>query len=189
MSRQSLILRSPSMSKAAQTRSPAPRAPASARPGQGAGRPGRARGHIGLIVVASFATGLTAALLLVLVVFAGAAEPAVTGSAMLAFGLGWAMLAALSVWRTDQPQTWALVPAACFAVTGAALPLFSPGDGVLSLLRWVWPPLLLALLAWTAVRARRHLRSRTRPLVVYPVLAVLGVLAAGGAVETVTQSA
>lgn len=177
------------MSKAAQTRSPASPAPASVRPGRGAGRPGRARGHIGLIVVGSFATGLTAALLLVLVVFAGAAEPAVTGSAMLAFGLGWAMLAALSVWRTDQPQTWALVPAACFAVTGAALLLFLPGDGVLSLLSWVWPPLLLALLAWTAVRARRHLRSRTRPLVVYPVLAVLGLLAAGGAVQTVAQSA
>src|SRR5690242_21856539 len=94
--------------------------------------PSARRGHIGLIVAGSFATGLTAALLLVLVVFAGAAEAAVTGSALLAFGLGWAMLAVLSVWRTDQPQRWALVPAACFAATGAALLLFSPGDGVLN---------------------------------------------------------
>lgn len=180
------------MSKAAHTRSPASPVPTSAHPGQGAGRAsraGRTRGHIGLIVAGSFATGLTAALLLVLVVFAGAAEAAVTGSALLAFGLGWAMLAVLSVWRTDQPQQWALVPAACFAVVGGALLLFSPGDGVLSLLSWAWPPLLLALLAWTAVRARRHLRSRTRPLVVYPVLAALGLLAVGGAVETVAQSA
>jgi pimeloyl-ACP methyl ester carboxylesterase len=174
------------MSKAADTQSPASPVPTSAPPGQGAGR---TRGHIGLIVVGSFATGLTAALLLVLVVFAGAAEPVVIGAAMLAFGLGWAMLAVLSAWRTDQPQRWALVPAASFAVVGAALLLFSPGDGVLSLLSWAWPVLLLALVIWTAVRARRHLRSRTRPLVVYPVLAVLGLLAVGGAVETIAQSA
>src|SRR5437763_1850041 len=100
-------------------------------PSQGVGRtsdtietrttaPPTRRGHIGLIVVGSLAAGLTAALLLALVVSAGgAAEPVVTGSAMLAFGLGWAMLAALSMWRTDQPQRWALVPAAYFAVVGA----------------------------------------------------------------------
>ena len=34
------------------------------------------RGHIGLIVVGSLATGLAAALLLVLVIFLGAPEPA-----------------------------------------------------------------------------------------------------------------
>jgi pimeloyl-ACP methyl ester carboxylesterase len=147
------------------------------------------RGHIGRIVVGSLAAGLAAALVLVLFVFAGAAEAVVTGSAMLAFGFGWAMLAALSVWRTDQPQRWALVPAAYFAVVGAALLLFSPGDGVLSLLGWAWPPLLLALLVWTVVRARRHLRSRTRPLMLYPVLAVLALVAVGGAVEAVAVPA
>jgi pimeloyl-ACP methyl ester carboxylesterase len=147
------------------------------------------RGHIGLIVVGSLAAGLAAALLLVLIVFAGAAEPVVTGSALLAFGLGWAMLAALSVWRTGQPQRWALVPATYFAIMGAALLLFSPGDGALRLLGWAWPPLLLALLVWIVARARRHLRSRTRPLVLYPVLGVLALLAVGGAVETVAEPA
>jgi len=80
------------------------------------------------------------------------------------------------------------VPAAYFVVVGAALLLFSPGDGALGLLGWAWPPLLLALLVWTVVRARRHLRSRTRPLVLYPVLVVLALLAAGGAVESVAES-
>src|SRR5215475_2502025 len=195
-----LSRRTPSMSNAEHTRSLASAVPAPAHPGAGAGRtndisesrttaPATRRGHIGLIVVGSLATGLTAALLLVLVVFAGAAEPVVTGSAMLGFGLGWAMLAALSVWRTDQPQRWALVPAAYFIVTGAALLLLSPGDGALSLLGWAWPPLLLALLVWMVVRARQHLRSWTRPLVVYPVLVALALSAAGGAVETVAESA
>src|SRR5215475_8022030 len=153
------------MSNAEHAQSLASAVPTPAHPGAGAGRtndisetrttaPSTSRGHIGLIVVGSLATGLTAALMLVLVVFAGAAEPAVTGSAMLAFGLGWAMLAALSVWRTDQPQRWALVPAAYFTLMGAALLLFSPGDGDLSLLGWAWPPLLLALLIWIVARAR-----------------------------------
>jgi len=188
------------MSNAEHTRSLASAVPTPAHPGAGAGRtndisesrttaPATRRGHIGLIVVGSLATGLTAALLLVLVVFAGAAEPVVTGSAMLGFGLGWAMLAALSVWRTDQPQRWALVPAAYFTIMGAALLLLSPGDGALSLLGWAWPPLLLALLVWMVVRARQHLRSWTRPLVVYPVLVALALSAAGGAVETVAESA
>jgi hypothetical protein len=103
------------MSNAEHTSSLASAVPAPAHPSQGAGgtndisetrttAPSTRKGHIGLIVVGSLATGLAAAVLLVLVVFAGAAEPVVTGSAMPAFGLGWAMLAALSVWRTDQPQ-------------------------------------------------------------------------------------
>ncbi len=188
------------MINAEHTPSLASAVPAPADPSQRAGgtndisetrttAPSTRRGHIGLIVVGSLVTGLTAALLLVWFVFAGAAEPAVTGSAMLAFGLGWAMLAALSVWRTDQPQRWALVPAAYFTIMGAALLLFSPGDGTLNLLGWGWPPLLLALLAWTAVHARRDLHSRTRPLVLYPVLVALALSAVGGAVETVAESA
>lgn len=151
--------------------------------------PSTGKGHIGLIVVGSLAAGLAAALLLVWFVSPGAAEPVVTGSAMLGFGFGWAMLAVLSVWRTDQPQRWALVPAASFAIVGAALLLFSPGDGALGLLGWVWPPLLLALLVWIVVQARRQLRSRTRPVVLYPVVVVLALVAAGGAVETVVESA
>jgi hypothetical protein len=188
------------MSNAEHTRSLASAVLAPAHPCEGAGRtndisearttaPSTRRGHIGLIVVGSLASGLTAALLLAWFVLAGAAEPVVTGSAMLAFGLGWAMLAALSVWRTDQPQRWALVPAAYFTIMGAALLLFSPGDGTLSLLGWAWPPLLLALLVWTVVHARRHLRSRTRPLVLYPVLLALTLSAVGGALETVAELA
>src|SRR5215475_2964402 len=90
------------MSNAKHTQSPASAVLASAPPRPGAGgtnditqthttAPSTRRGHIGLIVVGSLATGLTAALLLTcLAVFAGAAEPVVTGSAMVGFGLGWA---------------------------------------------------------------------------------------------------
>src|SRR5215831_3215693 len=189
------------MSNAEHTQSLASPVPAPAHPRQGAGGTNDIRearttarstrgGRIGLVVIGSLTAGLATALLLTfLVVFAGAAEPVVTGSAMLGFGLGWAMLAGLSVWRTDQPQRWALVPAAYFAIIGAALVLFSPGDGALNLFGWAWPLLLLALLAWTVVHAHRHLRSWTRLFVVYPVLLALALSAAGGAVETVAESA
>ena len=62
--------------------------------------------------------GLLGALALTLVVFAGAPEHLITGSALLALAFGWTMLAVLSIHLTSQPQRWALVPAALMAVTG-----------------------------------------------------------------------
>ena len=79
---------------------------------------GPRRGPIGRIIAGSLATGLLGAVLCTLVVFAGAAEHVITGSALLAFAFGWAMLAVLSTRLTSQPQRWALVPAALMAVTG-----------------------------------------------------------------------
>lgn len=51
---------------------------------------------IGRVVAASLTTGLLAAILLVAFVVPGAAEHVITGSVMLALGLGWALLAVLS---------------------------------------------------------------------------------------------
>src|SRR5262245_24936374 len=76
-------------------------------------------GPIAWIVAGSAATGLVGALLLTLVVFAGATEHAITGSALLGFATGWTMLAVLSMRFTRQPQRWAVVPAAGMAVVGA----------------------------------------------------------------------
>ena len=45
--------------------------------------PDQARGHIGLIVLGSIVGGLVLGLLLVLVVFAGAREPVITGAALI----------------------------------------------------------------------------------------------------------
>src|SRR4051812_27014472 len=89
-------------------------------------------GSIGRIVCASIATGLLTALLLDLVVLPGAAEPVTTGVTLLAFALGWAMLAELSVRRTDQPQRWARVPAGAMAVAGTALVAFAPGAAAMT---------------------------------------------------------
>lgn len=146
------------------------------------------RGHLGWVVAGSLVAGLVLALVLVVVVFAGAREHVVTATAMLAFACGWAMLAVLSTVWTDQPQRWALLPAGYLALVGAGLLLAAPADGTLSAAGWVWPPVLLALVVWMTVQARRRLRSRTRAWLLYPVFGFLALAAVGGGYETVQET-
>jgi pimeloyl-ACP methyl ester carboxylesterase len=105
---------------------------------------------------------------------------------LLGFALGWALLAVLSVRFTDQPQGWAAAPAAFLAAFGVAL--LSGSTAVQGVLDWVWPPALLVLVVWMSRRARQRLHSRSRPWLVYPVLAVLGIAALGGGYETARES-
>jgi pimeloyl-ACP methyl ester carboxylesterase len=135
-------------------------------------------------VFVSIVAGLVLALLLVLVVFAGSQEHVITGAAMLGFAAGWAMLAVLSMWRTDRPQRWAFVPAGFMGVAGAGLLLFAPGNGPLTAAGWVWPPVVLGLAVWIGVQVRRSLPGRSRWLL-YPVVAVLAAGAVGGFYESV----
>jgi pimeloyl-ACP methyl ester carboxylesterase len=145
-------------------------------------------GPTGRIVAGSVATGLVGALFLALVVFPGGAEHEITGSALIAFAAGWTMLAVLSTRMTSQPQRWAFVPAAYMGVVGLGLLVFSPGDGALRTMGWVWPVPVLALAGWIAVASRRHLHSRTRSWLLYPVVAFLALGAAGGSYQTVQAS-
>jgi ABC-type siderophore export system fused ATPase/permease subunit len=61
---------------------------------------------IGSIVALSMAAGLIAAVVLVAMPFM-ATENALTAVVLLAFALGWALLAVLSTRFSDQPQRWA----------------------------------------------------------------------------------
>jgi pimeloyl-ACP methyl ester carboxylesterase len=142
-------------------------------------------GPIRRIIAGSLVTGLVAAAVLTLVVFAGAREYAITGSALLGFALGWAMLAVLSIRMTDQPQRWAVVPAVAMAVTGLGLLVLAPGDAALTAAGWVWPPVLFALAIWMGVRVRRSLAVRSGRWALYPVVAVMAAAAIGGGVETI----
>jgi hypothetical protein len=92
------------------------------------------RGHIGLIVLSSIAVGLGLGLVLDLLVFGGSREPLITGFALLSLAIGCAMLAELSARRTNQPQSWARVPAISFGVAGAAMLAFRPSTHVIGLL-------------------------------------------------------
>jgi pimeloyl-ACP methyl ester carboxylesterase len=162
-----------------------PTAPGRVRPGDGSG-PAR-RGHIGRIVAGSLATGLVAALLLALAPFISPDENDVTGAVLCGFAVGWAMLAILSTRYSDQPQRWAAAPALFMGLGGLLLIAF--GDSSREVLNWVWPPVLLALVIWMFIAARRQLHSRSRFWLLYPVLTVLAVAAVGGGYETIREQA
>src|SRR3954470_14082742 len=123
-------------------------------------RAGERRRGAGGAIVASVVAGAVAALLLVLVV-PGATEATTTGLVLLAFGVGWALMAFLTVRRTRQPQRWAYVPAAAMAATGAALVGLPPGNQTMTPLNWVWPPLMAALAVWIFVQVRRSVTGKS----------------------------
>jgi pimeloyl-ACP methyl ester carboxylesterase len=149
--------------------------------------PARKR-RVGPVVAASLFAGLVTAAVFAVVAFAGAEEHVITGTVLLAFALGWALLAACSARWTDQPQRWAAVPAGFMGLVGAGLLISAPSAAVLQALGWVWPPALLTLVAWMLLHARRQLRSRTRRWLLYPVFGFLALASVGGAYETVRES-
>lgn len=143
-------------------------------------------GPVWRVVGASVAGGLIGALVLTLGVFGGATEPVITGAALLAFAGGWALLARLSTRFTQQPQTWARVPATVMACAGVVLLVARPDDRALDAVGWIWPAGALALAAWMAVQLRRHLHGRVRWLL-YPVIVAIAVGSVGGTYETVAR--
>jgi pimeloyl-ACP methyl ester carboxylesterase len=144
--------------------------------------------RIGAIVTVPLVGGLVVALALVLGPAAGAQEYVITGTVLLTFAASWALVATLSTRWTEQPQRWAAAIACFLAFAGAGLLIFEPSGAVIDALGWVWPPLFLATLAGTAIRAHRALRSRTRAWVVYPQLALSACGAVGGGYQTVRES-
>lgn len=142
---------------------------------------------VGRVVASSLAAGGVAALILVLVVVPGAPEHVITGSLQLAFGFGWAMLAVLSGRLTSQPQRWSTVPAVVMGTMGTALLVFAPRDAALTVLNWVWPPVMLALVAWSAVKMPAALKGRGRWLIA-AVLAGLAVASVGAVTANIAET-
>ncbi|MGK2947400.1 MAG: alpha/beta fold hydrolase [Acidimicrobiales bacterium] len=144
------------------------------------------RGHIGRIVTTTILGGAIAATIAVIGPLAGAEEHVITGTVLAVFATAWALLARLSLRWTDQPQRWASVPAAVMAAAAAFLLAVAPTGNEAG---WLWPPAALVLAVWMAVQSRRHLRSRARTLVLYPVFAALALASIGGAYETYRETA
>src|SRR4051794_31965302 len=146
------------------------------------------RRRAAMVVAGSLVAGLAAAVALITGPLAGGREAVVTGGLLLGFAAGWALLAALSVRLTERPQRWAAVPAVAMGITAAGLIALAPGAGTLSALGWVWPPLLLVLVAWMIARARRRPASRLQPWLLYPIFAALALTAIGGGYETLANT-
>ena len=146
------------------------------------------RGHIGLTVLGSIVTGLVLGLVLVLGVFAGSEEATITGSALTLLGTEMLILFLLAGRRTDQPQPWALAPASALADWALRSSSSSQaskcwagwdGSGRCSWRSWS---------SWSVRGPRRSLRNWSRRARLYPALAVLGLVALGGAFETVAEA-
>jgi pimeloyl-ACP methyl ester carboxylesterase len=142
------------------------------------------RGPVARIVAGSLAIGIVAALVLTMLVFAGGRESAITGSVLLAFGFGWAMMGVLFDRLTNRPQRWTAVPAVAMGVTGLGLLVFTPENAVMTFLGWVWPVPMLAFAVFIWVRIRRDLPGRGR-WTVAPVVAVLGIASIAAVYEDV----
>jgi pimeloyl-ACP methyl ester carboxylesterase len=141
-----------------------------------------------VVVAGSLLAGLAAGGALVAGPLAGGQEAVLTGGLLLGFAAGWALLAVLSARFTHRPQRWAAVPAAAMGISGAGLIALAPGAGTLSALGWVWPPLLLVLVTWMIVRARRRPASRLQPWLLYPIFAALALTAIGGGYQTLANA-
>ncbi|MHA7289529.1 alpha/beta fold hydrolase [Arthrobacter sp. MDT3-24] len=161
----------------------APTGASSAGQDRGPGVDPSQKGHPGWIVAGSLVAGGLAAIVLAAAPFVRATESGVTGGILLGLALGWALLAALTLRFTAQPQKWAVVPALFMGLGGFLLvALGSPAQEVLA---WVWPPALLVLAVWMVLQTHRQLRSRTGRFLLYPVMGVLALASVGGAFETV----
>jgi len=145
------------------------------------------KGHVGLIVAGSMITGFVVALALVIGPFGGAQEHVIVGTALLGWAFGWALLSGLSTLWTDEPQRWAVVPAAVLAVTGGSLLIFRPDANAFNALGWVWPPASIALAVWMTLQSRRNLRSVARRLVLYPLFVALVIAGVAGSYETIQE--
>src|SRR3954451_16859432 len=140
-----------------------------------------------LAILASLVAGALLAIALLLGLASGASEPMITGSVMLAFGLGWGLMAFLPPRYSAQPKPWMVVPALFLGVTGLVMMVFQPGPAAMDLLSWIWPPALAVLAVWMILQVRRNLRGRGRWLV-FPVIATLLLVAVGGALATVSAA-
>jgi pimeloyl-ACP methyl ester carboxylesterase len=145
------------------------------------------KGRISLIVAGSLILGLVASVVLVIGPFGGAQEHVIMGTALLGWALGWALFAVLSIRWSDQPQRWAIVPAALMALAGASLVIFRPDANAFNALGWIWPPALIALAVWMTLQARRYLPSLTRQLMLYPLFIALVLAGIGGSYETIQE--
>ena len=138
------------------------------------------------IIAGSLAAGAAAALALSLMVFAGGIESVITGSILLGFAFGWALIATLTSRHTHRPQRWATVPALFMGATGTALLAFAPGYEAMTWVSWVWPPFVLAGSVWMFVQIRRSVTGAGRWMLI-PVVVVLGLASVGTTYENLAE--
>jgi hypothetical protein len=97
----------------------------------------------GLIIPGGILSGVSLGIFLTQGPFAGATEPVTGGIFLLAFSLGWVLIALLSSFTAGCFQWWPLVPGAILAAIGALLLAGASGLAVLKLFGYIWPVVLI----------------------------------------------
>jgi pimeloyl-ACP methyl ester carboxylesterase len=142
-------------------------------------------GPVARIIAGSVAAGLAVAVVLVAVVFPGGTEATITGSLLLAFGLGWALLGRATARFTNRALRWTRVPAFAMTSTGLALLVFTPQDAAMRTAGWVWPAPTVSLAVYVWVNARRTVPRRGRWMLT-AIAGVLVVAAMGATYENIS---
>src|SRR5215218_8440058 len=97
-----------------------------------------------------------------------------------------------ALWACSSPHGSASTLGACpgrrARVVGLALLVLGPSGRVLGWLGWVWPLLLATLVVWSWRGAHRSLHNWSRRALLYPAFVILGLVALGGAYETISEA-
>lgn len=134
-------------------------------------------------ILGFLAAGLALALAFVLGPVSTGTEATITGATLVAFGLGWGLMALTTSRFSSQPQTWMVVPSAVLGLLGIGLVVAQPDARAMDVLGWIWPVGIALLGVWVIRQARANIRGRGRWLVL-PVAAVLIATSIGGGMET-----
>jgi hypothetical protein len=108
----------------------------------------------GLIIPGGILSGVALGAYLVEGPLAGAAEPVSGGVFLLAFSLGWALIALLSPITERVFQWWPLVPGAILAAIGGLLLAGGSGLAILQAIGFIWPVILIAAGAYVLIRRK-----------------------------------
>lgn len=110
--------------------------------------------EIGLIIPGGILAGVALGVYLIAGPFADLAEEDMAGVFMLAFSLGWALIALLSPLTKQKFQWWPLIPGAIIGLVGLALVRGGAALQVLEIIGYAWPLVLVAIGAYLLLRRR-----------------------------------
>ncbi|MCU0507507.1 MAG: hypothetical protein MUC34_03740 [Anaerolineae bacterium] len=97
----------------------------------------------GLIIPGGILSGVSLGIFVTQGPFAASPEPVTGGIFLLAFSLGWVLIALLSTYTAGSFQWWPLVPGAILAAIGALLLAGASGLAVLKAFGFIWPVILI----------------------------------------------
>jgi hypothetical protein len=111
--------------------------------------------EIGLIIPGGILAGVALGVYLMAGPFTDLAEEDMAGVFMLAFSLGWALIALLSPLTKQRFQWWPLIPGAIIGLVGLALVRGGAAMQLLEIIGYAWPLALVAIGVYLLLRRKQ----------------------------------